>query len=56
MPLLTVPSHYQVNQKPYVRLELLGKGGSSKVYKAMSQDLKIYALKRVNLKDIGAVY
>ncbi|KYR00773.1 TTK family protein kinase [Tieghemostelium lacteum] len=38
-----------VNNKPYLRIEFIGKGGSGKVYKVLSQDLKIYALKYVCL-------
>lgn len=33
----------------YVVLETVGKGGSSKVFKVLSADLKIYALKQVFL-------
>ncbi|KAA8495991.1 Serine/threonine-protein kinase mph1 [Porphyridium purpureum] len=33
----------------YMRIELIGKGGSSKVYKVMAPDRKIYALKRVRV-------
>jgi serine/threonine-protein kinase TTK/MPS1 len=39
-----------VNGKPYVKLACVGKGGSSKVFKVMSKDLNIYALKRVSLQ------
>eukprot|EP01112_Ceratiomyxa_fruticulosa_P012663 TRINITY_DN3519_c0_g1_i1.p1 TRINITY_DN3519_c0_g1~~TRINITY_DN3519_c0_g1_i1.p1 ORF type:complete len:1061 (-),score=259.69 TRINITY_DN3519_c0_g1_i1:149-3331(-) len=39
-----------VTKKPYIKLDCIGKGGSSKVYKVISQDLQIYALKRVMLK------
>lgn len=39
-----------VNNKQYVRLAVIGKGGSSKVFKVLSHDMNIYALKRVNLK------
>ncbi len=34
----------------YARLEVIGRGGSSKVYKLMAPDGKQYALKKVNLK------
>jgi serine/threonine-protein kinase TTK/MPS1 len=33
-----------------VRLSCVGKGGSSKVFKVMDQELRIYALKRVSLE------
>lgn len=38
-----------VSGKQYLILELIGKGGSSKVYKVLSADMKIYALKRVKV-------
>lgn len=41
---------FTVNGKVYRRLEALGKGGSSKVYKVMSEEGKILALKRIKLK------
>ncbi|KAJ3024279.1 hypothetical protein HKX48_003104 [Thoreauomyces humboldtii] len=34
----------------YKKLELIGRGGSSKVYKIMSADKKVYAMKKVKLK------
>ncbi|EFA79095.1 TTK family protein kinase [Heterostelium album PN500] len=40
-----------VNGKSYLKIEFIGKGGSGKVYKVLSQDLKIYALKYVCLKS-----
>ena len=43
----------QVNGVPYNVLQIIGKGGSSKVYKVMCPDHKIYALKRVDLADQG---
>jgi len=39
-----------VNGKVYSRLELIGRGGSSKVYKVMDENGRVYALKKVNLK------
>ena len=39
----------KVNGVPYSRLELIGKGGSSKVYKIMTTQGKILAMKRVKL-------
>lgn len=38
-----------VNQRPYLILEMVGKGGSSKVFKVLSHDMKILALKRVKV-------
>lgn len=40
-----------VNHQPYQRLELIGRGGSSKVYKAQASTGKIYAIKRVSCDD-----
>lgn len=40
-----------VNSKPYLVLELVGKGGSSKVYKVLSSDMRIFALKRVRVAE-----
>lgn len=39
----------QVNRKTYVRLDLIGRGGSSRVYRVMTQSHEFYALKRVSL-------
>lgn len=40
-----------VRNKPYTILECVGKGGSSKVYKVMAGNRKIYALKRIKLSN-----
>ncbi|EJU03932.1 kinase-like protein [Dacryopinax primogenitus] len=40
---------FQVNKVPYARLDVLGRGGSSKVYRVLTSDSKIYALKKVTL-------
>ena len=45
----------EINNKKYQILQLIGKGGSSKVYKAISSDFQIYALKRVRLKGLDKV-
>lgn len=36
-----------VNGKPYRRLDAIGKGGSSKVYKVMAENFKMLAMKKV---------
>ena len=36
-----------VSGRHYMRLEQVGRGGSSKVYKVLGSDMKIYALKRI---------
>ncbi|EPQ54517.1 Pkinase-domain-containing protein, partial [Gloeophyllum trabeum ATCC 11539] len=43
-----------VNKKGYARLDLLGKGGSSRVYRVMTGQNDIYALKRVTLDQTDA--
>jgi serine/threonine-protein kinase TTK/MPS1 len=40
---------HQVNKRPFIRLDLIGKGGSSRVYRVMSPTNELYALKRVAL-------
>lgn len=40
-----------VNGQAYQRLELIGRGGSSKVYKVQSNNGKVYAIKRVSCDD-----
>jgi len=39
----------QVNRKVYARLDMIGKGGSSRVYKVLSQSNQMFAVKRVSL-------
>ncbi|KAI0720489.1 kinase-like protein [Cerioporus squamosus] len=43
-----------VNRKQYHRLDLIGRGGSSRVYRVMTGSHEIYALKRVNLDKVDA--
>jgi serine/threonine-protein kinase TTK/MPS1 len=40
-----------VNDKVYRKIELIGRGASSKVYKVISEEGRIYALKKVKLDD-----
>lgn len=42
-----------VNQKEYLRLNCIGRGGSSRVYRVLRND-EIYALKRVDLRHADA--
>jgi serine/threonine-protein kinase TTK/MPS1 len=37
-----------------MKLELVGRGGSSKVFKVLASDGKLYALKRVQLRGVDA--
>ncbi|KAF3897716.1 Dual-specificity kinase, spindle pole body (SPB) duplication and spindle checkpoint function [Trichophyton interdigitale] len=41
-----------VNHKAYTRLDCIGRGGSSRVYRVMAENCKIFALKRVNLEHV----
>ncbi|THG94328.1 hypothetical protein EW026_g7123 [Hermanssonia centrifuga] len=43
-----------VNKKQYARLDMIGKGGSSKVYRVMSGNNEIFAIKRVALDKTDA--
>jgi serine/threonine-protein kinase TTK/MPS1 len=41
----------KVNGKPFTRLDCIGRGGSSRVYRVMAENSKFFALKRVSLDD-----
>ncbi|RFU33571.1 hypothetical protein B7463_g2738, partial [Scytalidium lignicola] len=41
----------KVNGKYFTRLDCIGRGGSSKVFRVMAENSKIFALKRVSLED-----
>ena len=43
-----------VNGVHYTKLECVGRGGSSKVYKVMASSRKVYALKKIKLDGQGA--
>lgn len=43
--------HYALNGKMYRRLDCIGRGGSSRVFRIMAENYKIFALKRVNLEE-----
>ncbi|KAJ1659381.1 Serine/threonine kinase mps1 [Dispira simplex] len=47
--------HIYINGIPHVRLGLLGRGGSSKVYKVMSQSNQLLAVKKVALSKADPV-
>ncbi|KAI7816605.1 kinase-like domain-containing protein [Gamsiella multidivaricata] len=40
----------QINKRPYTRLAQVGKGGSSKVYKVLASNSRIFALKKVSFE------
>lgn len=44
----------QINKKVYARLDMIGKGGSSRVYRVMNIAHEIYAIKRVSLDKTDA--
>jgi serine/threonine-protein kinase TTK/MPS1 len=43
---------YSVNGKHFTRMELVGRGGSGKVYRVMAENSKHFALKIVSLEDL----
>eukprot|EP01135_Chromosphaera_perkinsii_P003289 Nk52_evm64s239 gene=Nk52_evmTU64s239 len=47
---LGIPPDIVVNGKGYYKLEVVGKGGSSKVYKVIGPDKKVCAIKHVRLQ------
>ena len=56
-PFMDLPSRYEVVRvagKSYLRLECIGKGGSSRVYRVLGEDMATYALKRVRLSRMDA--
>ncbi|KAF4577158.1 Dual-specificity kinase, spindle pole body (SPB) duplication and spindle checkpoint function [Pleurotus pulmonarius] len=46
--------HFTVNKKTYARLDLIGKGGTSRVFRVMSASNELFALKRVSLDKTDA--
>ena len=43
--------YMSVNGKFFTRMNCIGRGGSSKVYRVMAENYKVFALKRVTLED-----
>ncbi len=43
-----------VGGKPYLKLSCIGRGGSSRVYRVLGEDMATYALKRVRLSRMDA--
>ena len=41
-----------VNGKLFTRMDCIGRGGSSRVYRVMAENYKVFALKRVSLEDV----
>ncbi|KAL8712477.1 MAG: hypothetical protein Q9220_003325 [cf. Caloplaca sp. 1 TL-2023] len=44
-------NYISVNSKLFTRMDCIGRGGSSKVYRVMAENFKVFALKRVTLED-----
>jgi hypothetical protein len=44
----------QVNKEAYSCLGMIGKGGSSRVYRVLNHTTEVYAIKRVTLEGIDA--
>ncbi|KAL8949033.1 MAG: hypothetical protein Q9222_004829 [Ikaeria aurantiellina] len=47
-------NYISVNSKLFTRMDCIGRGGSSKVYRVMAENFKVFALKRVTLEDQDA--
>ncbi|RMZ86976.1 hypothetical protein DV736_g5803, partial [Chaetothyriales sp. CBS 134916] len=47
-------THVTINNRTYRKLDCIGRGGSSRVYRIMADNFKIFAMKRVNLEDADA--
>lgn len=41
-----------VNGRSYRRLDCIGRGGSARVYRVMTDDLRVLALKKVSLRGV----
>jgi tRNA A-37 threonylcarbamoyl transferase component Bud32 len=52
LPLVCEENMIRVNKIPYAKLGVIGKGGSCKVYRALSQDGNVYAIKKVKLERL----
>ena len=52
LPLVNENNILHVNNTPYVKLGVVGKGGSSKVYRALSKDCTVLAIKKVKLSGM----
>ena len=48
------PLHHQVNGKPYARAGILGKGGSSRVYRVLDEKNNLFAIKKVDISKNDA--
>lgn len=53
-PTAPAPRHMIVNKKAYARLDMIGKGGTSRVFRVMNHANELYAIKRVSLDKTDA--
>ena len=52
LPLVSEDNILRVNNVPYAKLGVIGKGGSCKVYRALAKDCSILAIKKVKLSGM----
>lgn len=52
LPLVSEDNMLRVNGIPYAKLGVIGKGGSCKVYRALSKNCSVYAIKKVKLSGM----
>jgi len=52
LPLVKESNMLRVNGVPYAKLGVIGKGGSCKVYRALSKDCSVVAIKKVKLSGM----
>mmetsp|Transcript_43343 Transcript_43343/g.76015 ORF Transcript_43343/g.76015 Transcript_43343/m.76015 type:complete len:730 (+) Transcript_43343:645-2834(+) len=53
LPLISCKNVIRVENEPYVKLGVIGKGGSCKVYRALSRNCDVVALKKVKLDGLN---
>eukprot|EP00956_Cyclotella_meneghiniana_P001958 scaffold2148_cov28-Cyclotella_meneghiniana.AAC.4 len=53
LPLIETNNVIKVDNQPYAKLGVIGKGGSCKVYRALSRDCDVVALKKVKLDGLN---
>ena len=52
LPLVSEKNMLRVNGVPYAKLGVIGKGGSCKVYRALSKDCSVLAIKKIKLEGM----
>ena len=48
-------NYISVNGKLYTRMDCIGRGGTSRVYRVMAENFKVFALKKVSLEDVDEI-